>query len=82
MITTADLLARVRIKAMLIGDPELVRLDIGVDVRDGFAVLTGKVDTSEQRQAVEDIAAEVPDVLAVKNDLGISSKGSEAAQAS
>ena len=55
----------------MIGDPELSLQDITVDVTGGVAVLTGEVETPEQRQAAEELASEVPNVLAVRNELEV-----------
>lgn len=75
-MATSDILTRVKIKAILIGDPELSLQDITVDVNSGVAVLTGEVETPEQGQAAEELAAEVPNVLAVRNELEVT--GAEA----
>lgn len=75
-MATSDILTRVRIKSVLISDPELGVQDIGVDVTGGVAVLTGEVETPEQKEAAEELTAEVPNVLAVRNELEVT--GAEA----
>src|SRR5689334_11996411 len=60
---------RANVKAALWQDSVVNPFDIGVDVSRTTAHLTGAVDTTEQRRRASQIAASVPGITAVENDL-------------
>ncbi|HKY31691.1 MAG TPA: BON domain-containing protein [Candidatus Polarisedimenticolia bacterium] len=61
-----------RVKQALFRDPFFERHRIGVAVDDGVVRLTGRVQSERERAAAEDIAAGIPGVVDVENDLTVS----------
>lgn len=70
-MAAVDLLNRVKVKAMLISDRRVGGLEIGVDVHDGTAILTGDVESEEQKQIAEQLTWEVDGINEVENDIHI-----------
>lgn len=60
-----------KIKSKLTADPELNSLNIDVDVRQGVAILSGKVKNEANRRHAEELAADTKGVVRVKNELTI-----------
>lgn len=70
-MAVADMLAALRIKANIIADRSVGLMDIFVDVHDGLAVLTGEVETEEQKQIAEELASQVDGVLEIENEINV-----------
>lgn len=62
-----------RLRDALAEDPRVGELGVGVAVADGYAYVTGEVATSERRQAVAAVAAEVLPDHEVHNDVSVTS---------
>lgn len=60
-----------RVKAAFLRDPMVSFMDVGVDTFKGTVQLNGFVDTAEQRSRAEQIAASVPGVVSVQNQLTV-----------
>jgi hypothetical protein len=60
-----------RIRQKLLGDPVLERFNLGVDVRNGKAVLWGTVDTPDQQERAESVLRGFPGLRGLQNDLRI-----------
>lgn len=67
----ADKLAALRVKANLIADRQIGLMDIEVDVHDGMAVLSGDVDTEDQKQLAEELAYRIDGILEVENEIRV-----------
>jgi osmotically-inducible protein OsmY len=79
IMTVADKLRALQIKVNLIADDMVGDCEIEVEVREGTAVLTGEVDTQEQKRTAEELAYEADGVREVRNKLEVvpSSPGSD-----
>ena len=71
-MAVADKLKALRIKADLIADRCVGCMEIGTAVYDSVAVLTGKVDTEEQRQIAEELAYRTDGIEEVRNRIRVS----------
>ena len=58
-----------KVKAKLLGDSVTEGLKVHVDTDKGVVQLSGFVDTAQQRARAGTLAAEVPGVKSVRNDL-------------
>jgi len=72
-----DKLRSLRIKANLMADESVGLMEIDTDVREGVAVLTGEVDTEEQKRIAEELAQETEGIVEVHNDLRVVPGSSE-----
>lgn len=70
-MAVADKLASLRIKADIIADKSIGLLDIEVDVHDGVAVLTGEVESEDQKQLAEEIASNIEGITEVENNITV-----------
>ncbi len=70
-MSVTDKLKALRIKANLIADSEVGLMEINTQVRGPVAVLTGEVETEEQREIAEHLAYEVEGVEQVQNRLQV-----------
>lgn len=66
-MAVTDKLTAVEIKASLIADRTIGLMDIEVEVHDGIAVLTGEVETDEQRRKAGALAHKVEGITRVDN---------------
>jgi hyperosmotically inducible protein len=66
-----DTVTLTKVKAALIGDPELSAREIHVDVLNGRVQLNGFVDTDIERSRAMTVAAKVAGVKAVDNNLEV-----------
>jgi hyperosmotically inducible protein len=66
-----DTVTLTKVKAALIGDPELSAREIHVDVLNGRVQLNGFVDTDIERSRAVTVAAKVAGVKAVDNNLEV-----------
>jgi len=55
--------------------PEVIALDLGIEVVGGLVTLTGTVDTLEQKLAAGHVAASAPGVRLVENKLAVTTQG-------
>lgn len=60
-----------KVKAAMVRDPVVSALDVNVDTFKGTVQLTGFVDTQEQAQRAEQIAAGVQGVTSVQNKVTV-----------
>ena len=67
-----------KVKAAFVKDPLVKALDVKVDTFKGNVQLNGFVDTQEQKSRAEQIAASVPNVTKVQNNISV--KGSASAR--
>lgn len=75
-MAVADKLTALRIKVNLIADRRVGLMEINTDVHDGIAVLTGEVETEEQKQVAEELAYEVEGIEEVDNEILVIPSGS------
>ncbi|MDO8586084.1 MAG: BON domain-containing protein [Armatimonadota bacterium] len=73
MSAVTDLLRTVRIKVGLLADHRVSGLDVNVDVDGGVARLSGTVQSEEQKQTAEEIAASIEGVVEIENDIVVAS---------
>ena len=66
-----DTVIGTRVKSALIGDDRVKARHINVDVFKGVVQLSGFVESEEQILAAEEIAADVPGVIDVKNRIDL-----------
>ena len=66
-----DKLKALQIKANLIADDKVGLMDIHTEVHDGLAMLTGEVESEEQKQAAEELAYEVDGVSELRNEIRV-----------
>lgn len=71
-MAVADKLKALRVKANLIADSDVGWMEISTEVRDGVAILTGRVDTEKQKQIAEELAYETDGIEEVWNRIRIS----------
>lgn len=74
----SDLWLKSRLIAALGSNAELAPFDIGVDVDDGTAILTGSVDTELQRALAGRLARELTGIARVENRIVVAPAGSAA----
>lgn len=60
-----------KVKAALIRDPIVPALEVGVDTYKGVVQLNGFVDTADEKMRAEQIARNIPGVVAVQNKLTV-----------
>ena len=77
-MSTLDLLTRVKVKALIIGDPDIGTQEVSVDVVGGVVILSGEVETDKQKQVAEKLARQVPSVAAIRNELQVIGQEEEA----
>lgn len=70
-MAVADKLSALRVKANLIANKDVGLLEINVEVEDGVAVLTGEVETEEQKAIAEAVAYETDDIEEVINQIQV-----------
>lgn len=70
-MAVGDNLVALEVKSSLLADEEVGLLDISVDVHDGTAILSGEVDTEEQKQIAEELALRVDGVNQVDNEINV-----------
>lgn len=70
-MAVADKLSELRIKANLIANKDVGLMEINVEVEDGVAVLTGEVETEEQKAIAESVAYETGDIEEVINQIRV-----------
>lgn len=70
MVVT-DKLKALRIKANLIADQTVGLMDIRTEVHDGTAILSGEVESEEQKRTAEELAYEIEGIDEVRNDLEV-----------
>jgi hyperosmotically inducible protein len=58
-----------KVKAVILAEPGLNVLDIGVDTKDNITTLTGSIDSQQNRKKVEEITNTVEGVKRVDNQL-------------
>jgi osmotically-inducible protein OsmY len=68
-MAVADRLRAVQIKANIIADKIVGLAEIDVEVHDGIALLTGEVDTEEQKRKAEELAYDIEGVHEVENQI-------------
>ncbi len=73
-MAVADKLKALQIKVNVIADREVGLMDIEAEVHGGIAVLTGEVETEEQKQIAEQLAYEVDGVEEVTNEINVTSR--------
>lgn len=66
-----DTMITAHVKASLMKDPKTSALAIGVETVNGTVQLSGFVDSAEEKQRAEQIAASVEGVIAVQNALSV-----------
>lgn len=67
----ADKLSALRIKANIIADKTVGLMEINAEVGDHVAVLTGEVQTEEQKRIAEELAYEIEEIDEVINEIRI-----------
>jgi len=67
----ADKLSALRIKANLIADKTVGLMEINAEVHDGTAILTGEVETDQEKSLAEKLAHEVEGVDKVDNKIEV-----------
>jgi osmotically-inducible protein OsmY len=60
-----------KVKAAFVKDPLVKALDVKVETFRGTVQLSGFVDTAEQKDRAQQLAATVPGVANVKNDIAL-----------
>lgn len=70
-MAVADKLSALRVKANLIANKEVGLMEINVEVEDGVAVLTGEVETEQQKAIAEAVAYETDDIEEVINHIQV-----------
>jgi hypothetical protein len=70
-MTIVDNLRTLKIKAGLLADGQNYFLDIDVQVHDGVALLTGNVETADQKAMAADLAYKVGGVYEVANEINV-----------
>jgi osmotically-inducible protein OsmY len=70
-MSAVDMLNKVRIMAMLIGDRRVGAYDIDVEVHGGAVTLRGTVESEEQKRIAEDLTREVQIVNEIDNELAV-----------
>ena len=55
-------LSALRVKANLIANQDVGLMEINVEFEDGVAVLTGEVETEEQKHIAEEVAYEIEEI--------------------
>lgn len=63
-----------KVKAAILGDPELKVMQISVATRDGVVTLTGEVDSQDASDQAEAVAKRVDGVKQVDNQLSVAPK--------
>jgi osmotically-inducible protein OsmY len=69
MMAVTNKLNELRVKANLIANKEVGLMEINVEVEDGVAVLTGEVETEEQKSIAEAVAYETDEIEEVINQI-------------
>ena len=64
-------LRALQIKANLIADETVGLMEIDTDVDDGVAILTGEVETEEQKRVAEELAYEAEGIHEVRNEIRV-----------
>ena len=64
-------LSALRVKANLIANRAVGLMEINVEVEDGVAVLTGEVESEEQKRIAEEVAYEIEEIEEVINQIQV-----------
>ena len=72
-MAVADKLRALQIKVNVIADRQVGLMDIEAEVHNGIAVLTGEVETWQQKQIAEQLAYQVDGVHEVSNQIRVAS---------
>ncbi len=64
-------LSELRVKANLIANKDVGLMEIGVDVENGVAILTGEVETEQQKNIAEQLAYEIEEIDEVINQIAV-----------
>lgn len=70
-MAVGDNLVALQVKSNLLANEDVGLLDIDVDVQDGVAILSGEVDTEEQKQIAQEMALKVDGVDSVDNEISV-----------
>ncbi len=70
-MAVAAKLSALRIKANILADSVIGLMDVEVEVENHVAVLTGQVQTQEQKQRAEDLAYEIEEIDEVINQIKV-----------
>ncbi len=65
----SDKLRKTQIKANIISDDNIGLFDIGVEVENGVAILSGEVENQQQKDIAETLAYEVEGIIDVENNI-------------
>ncbi len=64
-------LSELRVKANLIANKDVGLMEIGVDVENGVVILTGEVETEQQKNIAEQLAYEIEEIDEVINQIAV-----------
>ena len=71
----ADAAITAKVTTALMTDPTLKAADIKVDTREGTVTLTGAVDTTDMRMHAHQLAATMPGVASVVDNISVKNAG-------
>lgn len=70
-MAVADMLKALQIKSNLIANESIGLMEITTEVHDGVAILTGEVETEEQKRIAEELAYEIEGIYEVQNEIEV-----------
>ena len=70
-MAVTDMLRALQVKANIIADKTVGLMEISSEVHDGVVILTGEVETEQQKHVAEELAYEVDGIYEVQNEIAV-----------